>query len=979
MSKKSKNDGQNKLVLNEIIQELRSEYESIYKDKDLKSFSHAISLQEYQVAALENALTVLKIYMQENGGKYSQKKVKRGETLYEKYREEMGWENTGDKKLVSKNTINRASFWMATGSGKSIVMIKLIALLDMLMKENIIPKKPIMLLAPNDKIIFQFKQNVELYNNFQSEGIELKALKEYESSGVQESLFNTSVFTSRSDLLDNAENVGKDAKAKRLNYKNFLNENGWYILLDEAHKGDSKESIRKRYIYELSRGFAEYDIEYPRGFIFNFSATFDDAIDFITCAFNYNLEKFNREGYGKNIALLDSNLAAFKSSADKDLENESEKLERILESFIIFNAIKQSKIKLLEQSKQYKLNLLYHNPLIIAVADKVNTKEAGIKLYFEAILKILSSDIEISQIARKLESKLRELSLYYQHENLSKEFLECVKNTDSKTLRKNIFHANERAGLEACKIKGNDKELAFKSKNALKPFMLLNIGKAKEWEKEYLQTLNVESGEDIAAAYFDTINSPDSPINIMMGSKIFSEGWDSNRVNLISFINIGSKNAKKYVLQTIGRGVRIEPFKHIRKRLSKCDIGHNALEKLAGQACALETLFIMASDEGAIKSILEGIESFVTTSHILKGFKLTNVLSPLPVPRYKENLSKARIYKISLHDFNALKGYIESFDEDILLLNSKLRSKDMGYSSLKHIQNLCASGMDTKIEISGDRAFLKPKNALSVIDSFFHSSGKEVDKIDALKEGEIKHYQNMQSTLDIQHIQFINDKIKELVKLKAGKSNEALLEEYEAGKINKPEFLKSINENKKAVLKIDVSNGDYELSKELSRHYYIPMIIDKKGDNKINYAIKNASEKEFLQDLESFVKRENNALLNYEWCFSRLVENVDNVFIPYFDESVQCERKFYPDFIFWFKSKANASYKLIFIDPKGLSHEANARDKLQGFKELFEDKNLFYEGAKIEIKLFYYNKDLRVPSDFKPYVRATCDAIFSSF
>ena len=53
----------------------------------------------------------------------------------------------------------------------------------------------------------------------------------------------------------------------------------------------------------------------------------------------------------------------------------------------------------------------------------------------------------------------------------------------------------------------------------------------------------------------------------MMGSKVFSEGWDSNRVNFINFINIGSKKAKKYVLQTIGRGVRIEPFKDVRKRL----------------------------------------------------------------------------------------------------------------------------------------------------------------------------------------------------------------------------------------------------------------------------------------------------------------------------------------------------------------------------------------------------------------------------
>ena len=50
-----------------------------------------------------------------------------------------------------------------------------------------------------------------------------------------------------------------------------------------------------------------------------------------------------------------------------------------------------------------------------------------------------------------------------------------------------------------------------------------------------------------------------------MGSRSFYEGWDSNRPNIINFINIGGRDAKKYVLQAIGRGVRIEPYKGKRK------------------------------------------------------------------------------------------------------------------------------------------------------------------------------------------------------------------------------------------------------------------------------------------------------------------------------------------------------------------------------------------------------------------------------
>jgi type III restriction enzyme len=46
-----------------------------------------------------------------------------------------------------------------------------------------------------------------------------------------------------------------------------------------------------------------------------------------------------------------------------------------------------------------------------------------------------------------------------------------------------------------------------------------------------------------------------------MGSRSFYEGWDSNRPNVANFINIGvGTDARKFILQSVGRGVRIEPL-----------------------------------------------------------------------------------------------------------------------------------------------------------------------------------------------------------------------------------------------------------------------------------------------------------------------------------------------------------------------------------------------------------------------------------
>lgn len=112
------------LILNNIIGEQYNKFDEFLQNLDFKSFCKDITLQEYQQGALKNALISLKLY---NDSK---------ENLFLEYK-------NADAK-IEKNEINRASFWMATGSGKTIVMIKLMALLNELMLKKVMPKKPIM-------------------------------------------------------------------------------------------------------------------------------------------------------------------------------------------------------------------------------------------------------------------------------------------------------------------------------------------------------------------------------------------------------------------------------------------------------------------------------------------------------------------------------------------------------------------------------------------------------------------------------------------------------------------------------------------------------------------------------------------------------------------------------------------------------------------------------------------------------------------
>ena len=74
-----------------------------------------------------------------------------------------------------------------------------------------------------------------------------------------------------------SDNISDEQKEKIIDFRSYDNNGEWYILLDEAHKGD-KEYSKRQHIYSiLSRN----------GFLFNFSATFTDERDIVTTVANF--------------------------------------------------------------------------------------------------------------------------------------------------------------------------------------------------------------------------------------------------------------------------------------------------------------------------------------------------------------------------------------------------------------------------------------------------------------------------------------------------------------------------------------------------------------------------------------------------------------------------------------------------------------------------------------------------------------------
>jgi len=136
-----------------------------FSDSDLKNFSKNKYLWDFQQEALKNALKLLWKYYEDIKDFQDNENLlineERKKKLFEWYKDN-GLEDNLDIKLDRNNRkifnllteyyssedgkipywnyINRMCFWMATGSGKTIVIVKLIQILKQLMARGEIPK-----------------------------------------------------------------------------------------------------------------------------------------------------------------------------------------------------------------------------------------------------------------------------------------------------------------------------------------------------------------------------------------------------------------------------------------------------------------------------------------------------------------------------------------------------------------------------------------------------------------------------------------------------------------------------------------------------------------------------------------------------------------------------------------------------------------------------------------------------------------------
>ncbi|GAA7023736.1 DEAD/DEAH box helicase family protein [Helicobacter pylori] len=908
---------------------------------DFKSFDNNKELLDYQQQALINAFRMLIAYFRD----FKENKKE----FYAFYQKHYSFANCDftHKKLnhllkshfkvenhcVSfENFINRLAFYMATGSGKTIVIIKLVELLSVAMGMGLIPKKNIMFFSANENLIKQFEKEIEKYNRGKdfSKQIDFKNLKEVTHKDFhrvpKDSLVEKiTLFYYRADLMNDEE-----SKENLLNYKDYWDNGENYVILDEAHKGKKDESKRQAIFSLLSL----------RGFLFNFSATFTEESDLITSVYNLSVGEWVKLGYGKESVLLKkNNLSAFKEL--KDL-NDREKEIALLKALL-----------LLGMQKRYKTEGYFHDPLMLVFTHSVNVKNSDAEIFFKTLVRVIENDDEGDFLKAK-EDLLEELKdpefLFSANKDKDykvKVFKEGLKSMDFKGLKEEVFYANS-GHIEVIINPKNNQEIAFKLNTSDKVFCLIKIGDITEWICEKLKSVKVVS-KNLSfkeESYFSQIDK--SSINILVGSRTFETGWDSTRPSVILFLNIGlDDDAKKLVKQSFGGGVRIESLKNQRQRLAYLDIDEAIKKDLKPNAAMLETLFVIATKSESVKAILDLKEESSDPSWYEVELEKTPIEHALFVPCYQEKCIKATdlesgSFKMSEKNFKDLKEYFHLMSEKHFILKHEIYNpKD--YTLLKDL-------IQTKrFEIELNWHYKDLDDLISILKKRLYLNQKvPKDEFNALDDEKIVHFKRVKVRADKKEklIQTIQE-VKEYAPL----DKETLRMKIAQGEID----IDNIDKHKQdRTFKVD----EAELLK-LKEHYYTPLIKAKNCDW-LKHVVKVKSESDFLEEL---LKITETLQENYDfWAFSKIDEHLDNLFIPYIDNSAT-ERKFFPDFIFWLEK--GGTQIICFIDPKGTEHTSSLR-KAYWYKELFKDKVFNPKddpNFKIKVVLkFYGDKDKVVES-----------------
>jgi hypothetical protein len=441
----------------------------------------------------------------------------------------------------TRQDLNKLAFWMATGSGKTLLMhINILQYQHYLNLHGGRPVNRIVLLTPN-------------------EGLSHQHLEEFRLSGIEAELFSKEglgLFSGRPVEILDIHKLRDEMGEKTVAVDAFEGNN--LVLVDEGHRGTSGT--------ETGAWMQKRNQLCENGFSFEYSATFGQAMKasgnrdleqvYARCIlFDYSYKYFYGDGYGKDYRIL--NLA----------DDTDENVRRMYLTACLLSFYQQ--LRLYRDKAGEFRPFLIERPLWVFVGGSVNAVRTQNRRKVSDVVDILlflatfvrERDASVAAIERLLagrsgllDAKGREL-FQGTYRYLNTTGLSADQVFDD--ILRVLFNAPTAAALHVENLKGTDGEVALRLGDN-DAFGVINVGDASalcklcEEQRELVVTEKEFSG-----SLFRALNDEASTINILIGSKKFTEGWSSWRVSTMGLMNIG-RNEGPQIIQLFGRGVRLK-------------------------------------------------------------------------------------------------------------------------------------------------------------------------------------------------------------------------------------------------------------------------------------------------------------------------------------------------------------------------------------------------------------------------------------
>ncbi len=445
--------------------------------------------------------------------------------------------------------LRKLAFWNATGSGKTLLMHVNILQYQHYAKRHAQEGalNRVILLTPN-------------------EGLSNQHLKEFEASGLGAVRFQKDgggLFSGGAVEVIDIHKLAEESGEKTVAVDAFEGNN--LVLVDEGHRGSSGLEWKRR------RDALSVD-----GFAFEYSATFGQAVkaskkddlkaEYAKCIlFDYSYRYFYADGFGKDFRIF-------------NVGEEREEVRQLYLTACLLTFYQQ--LRAYKENAQAFAPYGLEKPLWVFVGGTVTAVRTvgGQKVsdVLDVLLFLASFTSERETVLRRIETLLSGhtgLLSGASTDAFAKSFSYLVSSKDAPEviyadILKRVFNAGGTGKLHVSQIKAADGEIALRL-GENEPFGVINVGDAKALTDlcgEHPDTLLVEDS-DFADSLFGRINQKDSPVNVLIGSKKFTEGWSSWRVSTMGLMNIGRSEGSE-IIQLFGRGVRLRGFEGSLKRSS---------------------------------------------------------------------------------------------------------------------------------------------------------------------------------------------------------------------------------------------------------------------------------------------------------------------------------------------------------------------------------------------------------------------------